>query len=179
METGEPEQVKLDCSVMAKPLTTRIDVPGSIHNPRYRNFWKNSLKANEFIMDIIDNGYKIPFVETPPSSFSENNRSAIVNISFVKAELDRWERLGVIQRVTEKPYIVLPLSLVHSNKPRLVIDASRGLNPFVEDRAVKLTTLQKENEGVKSDSWASSSDLDSGYWHISLRPDQKNLSAFT
>ena len=56
--------------------------------------------------------------------------------------------MGVIERVSDKPYIVLPLSVVISRKPRLVVDASRDLNPFVLDRKVKLTTLQKENEGV-------------------------------
>ena len=171
-EIEDPEQIHLDHSVMEKPLSTRSDVPGSIHNPIYRKFWKETLNASDFIMDIIDEGYKIPLREEPPSAFSDNNRSALNNLDFVKAELDRWCELGVIEEVKERPYIVLPLSLVHSNKPRLVVDASRDLNPYVEDRAVKLTTLQKENEGVKAGSFASSSDLDSGYWHVKLRPDQ-------
>ena len=171
-ETADPEQIQLDSSMMEKPLSTRSDVPGSIHNPIYRKFWKDTLNSSDFIMKIIDEGYEIPLREEPPSAYSENNRSALNNLDFVKAELDRWCELGVIEEVKEKPYIVLPLSLVHSNKPRLVVDASRDLNPYVIDRAVKLTTLQKENEGVKEGSFASTSDLDSGYWHVKLKPSQ-------
>ena len=46
------------------------------------------------------------------------------------AELQRLEDLGYIVRELERLTIVLPLSQVFSNKMRLVLDASRGLNPY-------------------------------------------------
>ena len=66
----------------------------------------------------------------PPASFTANNRSALEDQAFVRAELERLEILGCIKRVEEQPLVVLPLSRVFSNKWRLVLDALRRLNPW-------------------------------------------------
>ena len=80
----------------------------------------------------------------------------------MKAELIRLEQLGCIERVPERPFIVLPLSVVFSKKLRLVVDASRGLNPFLMDRKVKLETLDRAEQVVKEGDWQTKQDLDSG-----------------
>ena len=36
-----------------------------------------------FVIDVIENGYKIPFFSLPPSSESKNNKSAMKESSFV------------------------------------------------------------------------------------------------
>ena len=74
-------------------------------------------------MIVFENG-------PPPPSFTLNNKSALEDRPFVRAKLQRLEDLGCIVREREQPTIVLPLSRVFSNKMRLVLDASRGLNPF-------------------------------------------------
>ena len=32
-------------------------------------YWQNTLMANEYVLGIIENGYKIPFLETPDITF--------------------------------------------------------------------------------------------------------------
>ena len=38
------------------------------------DFWKTELKANSFILDVISNGYQIPFIDEPSPVLLKNNR---------------------------------------------------------------------------------------------------------
>ena len=46
-------------------------------------FWRNVARASEFVLDIIQNGYKILFQETPLPYSTENRSSALHQRSFV------------------------------------------------------------------------------------------------
>ena len=80
----------------------------------------------------------------------------------MRAEVARLEALGCVKRVAYQPYLVLPLSVVFSRKLRLVVDASRGLNPYLLDRKVKLEDLGTAEEVLEEGDWQTKSDLDSG-----------------
>ena len=71
----------------------------------------------------------------------------------------------------EEPYIVLPLSRVFSGKWRLVVDASRGLNPFCKQRGIRLEDLTHVSRTLQQGDWMVVNDLDSGYWHVPIHPD--------
>ena len=45
-------------------------------------FWR-SIGASQFILDVIEHGYRIPFHSTPPVSFSSYNKSALTHSDFV------------------------------------------------------------------------------------------------
>ena len=71
---------------------------------------------------------------------------------------------------------MLPLSVVYSNKVRMVVDASRHMNDYLEQRKVKLETLDDAELVVEEGDYQAISDLDSGYWHIMIHRDfQKYL----
>ena len=55
-------------------LTTDTRVPGRINEPRFYDFWKNELKASDFVLGTLKEGYKFPFKEQPPASIACNNR---------------------------------------------------------------------------------------------------------
>ena len=158
---------------VGKRLSTDERVPGHIGDPKYYSFWRDVLQAPEYVLSIIREGYKIPFSEIPPSSICQNNRSFLNNSEFGIAELERLNALGCISKVSEKPYIVLPLTVVYSKKLRLVVDASRTLNPFIIDQKVKLEGLNIAEQLVQQNDWQTTSDLDSGYWHVPLHKDFK------
>ena len=44
------------------------EVPGRIHRPEFRKFWKETLEAPKEIVQILEEGYKLPLTEWPPSS---------------------------------------------------------------------------------------------------------------
>ena len=58
--------------------------PGTIHESSYRSFWKDELKAGNWVMEVLANGYVIPFEYSPPPYEEENNRSAKRQMGFVR-----------------------------------------------------------------------------------------------
>ena len=118
-----------------KALVTDGRVPGRLLG-KHEEYAK--LGAEPYVVETVRGGYRLEFVEPPPPSYTRNNKSALEDPSFVKAELVRLEQLGCLRRVQERPFITLPLSLVFSGKLRLVVDASRGLNPYCKARGIKV-----------------------------------------
>ena len=35
--------------------------PGGIHQPKAIQFWSSELKANQWVLEVLENGYVIPF----------------------------------------------------------------------------------------------------------------------
>lgn len=60
-------------------------------------------------------------------------KQACLKKEFALAELLHLEKLSCISCVESAPYLCLPLSVVFSQKLRLVVNASRHLNPYLED----------------------------------------------
>ena len=55
------------------------------------------------------------------------------------------------------------------------MDASRHLNPFMEDRKIKLEGLDVREQILLPGDFQSKQDLDSGYWHVPLHPDHRKF----
>ena len=176
LNIDEPELAKTlvnESIYMGKQLSTDTRVPGRLGKEEFFPFWRDILKAPQFILDTISQGYKFPLEKEPPGAYSRNNSSFLKNRDFGLTELLRLEELGCISRVKEQPYIVLPLSVVFSKKLRLVVDKSRTLNPYIKDQKVKLESLDIAEQMVSQNDYQTCSDLDSGYWHLPVHPDHK------
>ena len=160
-EEGEEHLLKDLAHFKDPPLNTQAAVPGRLLG---RQAIYESMGAEKYVVEVVEEGYKLQFDKMPPSSYTPNNQSAKQQPQFVREELNRLEQLGCIRRVAKRPYLVLPLSLVYSNKWRLVLDASRGLNPFCTARGTKLDDLSHVAHTVKQGDYLVVNDLDSGYW---------------
>ena len=92
-------------------LATDVRVPGRLkgHHEVYKE-----IGADDYIVELIENGYKLVFDEVPAKSYTRNNKSALMKNTFVYDELMRLEKLGCIKRVSSQPHVVLPLSVVYS-----------------------------------------------------------------
>ena len=73
--------------------TVEFKVDNLKHN---LSFWKNTLHANNFVLNVIEFGYLIPFFETPPSVFLRNNASSLSNTQFVETAIADLLSTGVI-----------------------------------------------------------------------------------
>ena len=146
-------------------LATDARVPGRIKG---QHSFYESIGADPYICNVVRNGYKLEFDSLPPPSFTENNKSALQKPDFMYKELLRLEELGCIERVDQKPTVVLPLSVVFSKKWRLVVDASRTLNPYCMKRKIKLEDLTHVQKVVRQNDYMVVNDLDSGYWHVPI-----------
>ena len=162
------ESIRNEAKYEGRRLVTSAQVPANIHKVEYRDFWQNVLKPTDFVMNTIVDGYSLPFKELPPECHEGNNKSARNDWEFVCAEVKRLEALGCIYQVSKKPHCVLPLSSIYSKKKRLVIDASRHLNPYLLDKAVKLQDHRDVLNVLSRSAFQACDDLDSGYWHLGI-----------
>ncbi len=48
--------------------------PGAIHDVSVYEFWEKELEAPNWILEILRDGYKIPFKEEPGSYYERNNK---------------------------------------------------------------------------------------------------------
>ena len=83
-----------------------------------------SIGAPDFALNVIRNGYKLPFVNFPDSVILPNNRSARVHSSFVDEALLELLSSGRVIQVVDAPFVVNPLSVsvLPGGKKRLILD---------------------------------------------------------
>ena len=156
--------------------------PGTIHSPRAVKFWAEELKAGEWVMDTLQNGYTIPLEQAPPAEYEEeNNQSAKRDMKFVRETVRKWAELGIVKLVQSKPRIVSPLTVVERKQPngevkkRLCWDGSRCINRLLKKQHVSLAHLQKALEITEPNDLQSKYDLKSAYFHIKICEQQTHL----
>ena len=81
---------------------------GGIHQPKAIQFWSSELKANQWVLEVLENGYVIPFEKEPIQYEEDNNKSAKTNAQFVRTTLTELEKIGVVKFVDEKPFCISP-----------------------------------------------------------------------
>ena len=143
------------------------------------DYWKN-IETNSFVLDIIENGYAIPFITTPSVMFSKNNRSAFNHSDFVSQAVAELLLNNCIVQVKTRPHVVNPLtvSVQKTGKKRLIIDL-REVNKHVwknkikfEDWRVALQYFEKNNHMYKFD-------LRSGYHHFDVASSSQTYLGFS
>ena len=67
-------------------------------------------------MQILDEGYRLPLTEWPPSSYLPNNKSALQaeNRELVSETLRSLEKSTAIKRVKKRPWLIIPLQVATS-----------------------------------------------------------------
>jgi hypothetical protein len=155
--------------------------PGSIHEKRFFPFWRDELRAPEWILKVLENGYSIPFKALPGPYFERNNKSARDNMQIVRQIVADMLAKGIVRIAREKPLVVSPLGLVSkvqddgSMKHRLVFDASRHVNTFIDLPHVRLNHLDKALELTMPNDYQTVFDLSSAYYHISIEEQQRKF----
>lgn len=142
-------------------------------------YWQ-SIGASEFVIDIIKNGYVVPFQRPPPPMNFKNNKSALDNVEFVEQSIKDLLESGCIEKVPFQPFVVSPLSVAHnkgSGKKRLILDLSE-LNKFVDKKKVKFEDWNVALNFFNKDCFLFKFDLKSGYHHIDICRKQLTYFAF-
>jgi len=62
-------------------------------------------------MEVINYGYSIPFLSWPSEYMENNNKSAKVDMEFVRNQVLEWKELGIVKFVEQKPLCVNPLTV--------------------------------------------------------------------
>ena len=73
-------------------------------------FWR-SVGAADFILPIIENGYRLPFISFPLAVKLKNNKSARIYADFVDQAVLELLNSDRVRMVNEQPFVVNPLSV--------------------------------------------------------------------
>ena len=99
------------------------------------------MTLSKFVIDVLENGYEIPFLSVPPRCQLKNNASALNNSEFVINTINDLIKMNCITEYVDVPFCCNPLTVVEGKKKRLVIDLSRSVNPYVVHNAFKYEHL--------------------------------------
>ena len=142
------------------------------------SFWEE-IGSSAYIIDVIKNGYKIPFYETPDRSFHKNNMSAIQNARFVKEAVSELVNQGCVICVPFQPHVVNPLSVSINNqgKKRLILDL-RIPNKSIWKERIKFEDWKTALDYFEKGSFLYKFDLRSGYFHIDISSEFQTFLGF-
>ena len=141
-------------------------------------FWYN-ISDPQLIQDTIRFGYVLPFVSHPPKMSSRNNKSALSNSSFVEQASTELVNLGTVERCTEQPEVLNPITVsVPSNgKKRLILDL-RLVNDHLEKVSVKYEDMRTAMFFLRKGGFMFKFDLKSGYHHVDICPAHRGFLGF-
>lgn len=142
-------------------------------------FWRDTIQASDFVLDIIQNGYKILFMESPLPFSIENRSSALRRDSFVREAISELMARGCVREVQEYPQFCNPLHVAvqSSGKLRLILDLSH-LNKFVVKKSVKYEDLRTVLQMFSPGMFVFSFDLKSAYHHIDICEEHMKFLSF-
>ena len=143
------------------------------------SFWQDTIQASDFVLDIIRNGYKILFRETPLPYSIENRSSARRQHIFVEGAISELMSRGCLREVSEYPQFCnsLRVAVQSSGKLRLILDLSH-LNKFVVKKSVKYEDLRTVLQLFSPGMFVFSFDLKSAYHHIDICEEHMKFLSF-
>ncbi len=156
---------------------TLVSVVGSLK--RNVLFWEEA-GASEFVLSVISNGFRLPFVQLPPKFFFPNNKSALRNSEFVAIEIACLCLKGCVSEVQSKPHFVSPLSVAENaeGKKRLIHDLS-VFNFFLPRIPVKYEGIETLLPYLSKNAVLFKFDMKSGYHHIEIAPEHRKYLGFS
>ena len=131
-----------------------------------------AIGAPSFILNVIRNGYKIPFIRIPNSVKLANNNSARIHKCFVEEAVIELLNSDRVLEVESPPFVVNPLSVsVQPNgKKRLILDL-RYVNKCIRKDRIKYEDWKVVLSYFEKDGYMFCFDLKSGYHHIEIAPE--------
>ena len=114
---------ELDCvefNLVEVELACAIPVKGRLRERL--DFWK-SIGASRWVLDVLSDGYSLPFISLPQRAFFQNHHSVAENEDFVSHEVSKLLVSGAIAEVSREDLSVCnPLGVVKNSagKPRLI-----------------------------------------------------------
>jgi hypothetical protein len=148
--------------------------PGGIHKPEALEYWRSELKSNHWVIEVLKNGYVIPFEREPNKYEEENNKSAWTHTHFVRKSIFEMKQAGIVEFVDTKPFCVSPLTVTEKLQPNgnkklgLCWDGSRCVNQCLAEQKVTLAHLQRALEMTTKGDYQVKYDLKSAFHHIKI-----------
>ena len=144
------------------------------------DFWSNSIRASDFIINTIVEGYRIPFLDLPENFIIPNRSSAFKFKDFVYEAISELIERGCVQEVLNPPKFINPLHVVQQSggKCRLILDLSY-LNKFIWKQSVRFEDIRTVFDLFQSGYFFFTFDFKSGYHHVEIFPDHRQYLGFS
>ena len=81
------------CDAAQDKSTNQVEGTLSIHHTESKAFYK-SIGANDHVLNILENGLKLPLATMPPPYHEDNNASAYTHASFLHKKVMSWAKAG-------------------------------------------------------------------------------------
>lgn len=148
--------------------------------------WKGWLNigAEKWILDLLREGYRIPFSAPPPLTSLPKDFRAYTPGSLkgqaLHSEVQQLEEKGAIEKAPLTPGFYSPLFVVPkaSGGFRPIIDLSI-LNRYVVTTKFKMETVRTVMSAIRQDDWMVSLDLQDAYFQVPVHPDSRRFLRFT
>ena len=144
-------------------------------------YWLNILMANEFVLQVIENEYKIPFCKTPEKAHLPNNKSSLKNEKFALDSISEMLKISSIKEVKAPPNIINPLSVSENSagKKHLILKL-RYINEYLYKDKIKFDVWKRfENYLEHTDGYAFKFDLKSGYHDVDMFEEHQTYLGFS
>ena len=134
---------------------------------RLHTFWREELCAPPWVLDMLRQGYVLPFTSVPTPYLRPNQHSAHAEAEFVDGAAAELVAEGYVKKVDQKPIVCSPLSEVANGvgKKRLVVNL-RHVNRYLMVQKFKYEDLRVATLMSKPGEWMFSFDLKSGYHQL-------------
>ena len=103
-------------------------------------WWFENLRLSSTVVEVLRNGYKLPFMQMPNPCLIPNNDSALHEDKIVRRAIEELLTTRCILEVESPPYCCNPLTAVGGNKLHLVIDLSCSVNKYLQSYNYILTS---------------------------------------
>ena len=135
---------------------------------------------NKWVLSIVRNGFRIPFIKIPPLS-SVPIRMSQSSSPFLREEIENLLNKRAVERVQnpETPGFYSQIFLVpkKNGKFRLILDLSL-LNRYIEKQAFKMETVKSVRQAMRLNDWAVSIDLTDAYLHVPIHRQSRKYLRF-
>ena len=135
---------------------------------------------NKWVLSIVRNGFRIPFIKIPPLS-SVPIRMSQSSSPFLREEIENLLNKRAVERVQnpETPGFYSRIFLVpkKNGKFRLILDLSL-LNRYTEKQAFKMETVKSVRQAMRLNDWAVSIDLTDAYLHVPIHRQSRKYLRF-
>ena len=158
----------------------RVDIPTPVGRLKsHAKHWEKA-GASEYIMDLVQNGYKLPFRNLPVAAVLKNNRSALENTEFVCNEIALLLSKRCISQVDCIPQVVNPLTVAlnKNGKKRLVLDC-RHINPDLFKYKCSFENHSVARQIFSQDDYLFTFDIRSAYHHCMIFSEHRTYLGFS
>ena len=139
-----------------------------------------NIDAYPWVINIIEDGYAIPFVEMPPPAFFSNNKSAFKAQDFVSLEISELLERGCIKEISRsEAHIISPLSVAdNGDKLRLILDL-HYLSSFISVPKFKYEDIRTIKNMFNKGDFFFKVEIKSGYHHINILEEHQKFLCFS